>query len=683
MTQPSDIQNAHITWQDDGAPFSPDYDDVYFSRQGGLAETEHVFLRANDLQARWLAAEQQVNPGVFTVAELGFGTGLNFLSCWRLWQQTGCQRLRLHFISCEKHPLSHAALQQALLQWPELADLSSELLAHYPDHSGGYHRLILRANDDRAPAILLDLYYGDALALLQQQCSPGAGVDAWFLDGFTPAHNPELWSQDILDCIAGLSRTGTTLSSYSVTGRVVRALRELNFAVEKRQGFGNKRQMLFARKAGDDDTLDGTPDGTPDAQRRQSAVVIGAGLAGATAARALAGRGVTVTVLEQLADIAQGASGNSQAVVQMRLNKQADTHWQFHLHSYLYALRYYEDLARISNNAIDWHSCGVLTLDSAYTNTRHQSGKAAATVDGAVYSHYPTQLLHKVSAAQTQAISGIRLPEDGYLQPRGGWLNPAATCRVCLDHPLITVRRGIRVVAIENHNGRWQTLDDQHRQLTDSDILIVANSYAARDFRQTASYPVSPLRGQITEVPASSQSSDLKMVVCSERYLAPLSSNGQHCIGASYVKGSVGTELTAEEQVGNLEKSALVRDQLALDAPAELRGRASIRGSSGDYMPIAGSVPDPDLPETRYGGTQHLPPHDPAKTLTDPAPLPGLYITTGHGSHGTASCPVLAEHIACLAVGEASPLPLALAECVSPIRFIRRQRRRQHNQAKR
>lgn len=675
MTQPSDIQNADITWQDDGAPYSPDYDDVYFSRQGGMAETGHVFLRANDLQARWLAAEQHADPGVFTVAELGFGTGLNFLGCWQLWQQTGCQRLRLHFISCEKHPLSHAALQQALSQWPELADLSSELLAHYPDHSAGYHRLILRTNNDRTPAVLLDLYYGDALALLRQQCSPDARVDAWFLDGFTPAHNPELWSQDILDCIAGLSRAGTTLSSYSVTGRVVRALRELNFAVEKRQGFGNKRQMLFARKAGDDDT--------PGAHRGLSAVVIGAGLAGATTARALAGRGIKVTVLEQLADIAQGASGNSQAVVQMRLNKQADTHWQFHLHSYLYALRYYQDLARVCGNAIDWHSCGVLTLDSAYTNTRHHSDKSSPTIDAGVYSHYPAQLLCRVTADQTEAISGISLPEDGYLQPRGGWLNPAATCRICLDHPMITVRRGINVAAIENNNGRWHTLDKQHQQITDSDILVVANSYAARDFRQTASYPVSPLRGQITDVPASSKSPNLKMVVCSERYLAPISKDGQHCIGASYVKGSISTELTFEEQVDNLQKSALVRDQLALDAPAELRGRASIRGSSGDYMPIAGSVPDPDLPETRYGGAQHMAPHDPAQALTDPAPMPGLFITTGHGSHGTASCPLVAEHIACLATGEAAPMSLTLAEAVSPLRFIRRQRRRQRHQAKR
>ncbi|OFE11509.1 hypothetical protein PHACT_13280 [Pseudohongiella acticola] len=652
---PSNIENAHISWQEDGAPYSPDYDDVYFSRQGGMAETDHVFLTANNLQARWRTADQHPDAGVFTIAELGFGTGLNFLSCWRLWQQTACKRLRLHFISCEKHPLSVDALHQALSQWPELSDLSVQLLSHYPDHSGGYHRLLLRAGNNQSNRVVLDLYYGDALTLLQQQSSAQARVDAWFLDGFSPAHNPDLWSDAMLAGIAALSRPGTTLSSYSVTGRVVRALRVLDFDVEKRPGFGAKRQMLFARKAQ-------APDSPPEpslTNNVQHAVVIGAGLAGATVARALADRGIRVTVLEQLPAIARGASGNAQAIVQMRLNRQADTHWQFHLHSYLFALRYYRDLAAISDNAIAWHSCGVLTLDSAYTNTRHQAGNAARRREPDAYAHYPTRLLRRVSAGESREICGIDLTEDGYLQPQGGWLNPAATCRVCLEHPLITVRRNVRVAAISNNAGRWQCLDDHQQPMSDSDVLVVANSYLAREFQQSATYPVTALRGQITEVAASDASAALKMVVCTERYLAPANSDGLHCIGASYVKNSTATDLSENEQAENLEKSALIRQPVNLGAPAGLSGRASVRGGSGDYMPIAGVVPDPDLDGT------------------DPAPLPGLFISTGHGSHGTASCPILAEHIACLALAEASPLPVALAECIAPMRFIRRQRRRQ------
>jgi len=274
MMKPTDLQNANLTWQDDGAPYSPDYDDVYFSREGGLAETHYVFLQANNLVARWQALDAELiasdSHAVFTIGELGFGTGLNFLSCWRLWQQTACQRLQLHYISCEKHPLTHNALGKALQQWPELAQLSEQLLRFYPDHSVGYHRLPL-------PEITLDLYYGDALELLQQQSScdvspaaeptskPNARTDAWFLDGFTPAHNPALWSDEILQLIADRSRHGTTLSSYSVTGRVVRSLQATGFTVEKQKGFGPKRVMLFAQFSGStDDSTDDSTDRSPD-----------------------------------------------------------------------------------------------------------------------------------------------------------------------------------------------------------------------------------------------------------------------------------------------------------------------------------------------------------------------------------------------------------------------------------
>lgn len=663
----TDIENARLVWQEDGAPFSAEYEDVYFSREGGLAETHYVFLEANDLVARWRVLDAELvaadSYGVFTVAELGFGTGLNFLCCWRLWQQVACQRLRLQFISCEKHPLTTVALRQALQQWSDLGDLGELLLSQYPEHSAGIHRMLLgsRADDgiegSTRPEVLLDLYYGDALELLQQQSSADARVDAWFLDGFTPARNPALWSDEILQTIAGLSRAGTTLSSYSVTGRVVRKLRELGFAVEKRKGFGSKRQMLFGQM----------PGLAPLPPVSKTAVIIGAGLAGATAARALANRGVRVTVVESREDVAQGASGNPQAVLQLRLNKQPDIHWQFHTHSYLYALRFYAHLSTLDNNTISWHNCGVLTLDSAYTHTRDSSGDD-------VYSHYPEQLLRRAGADETETLCGVALPEGGYLQALGGWLNPAQSCEVCLKHPLISVITNTRINELQREGTQWLLKDKNSALIAAANIVVIANSYHAREFDQTRLYPVAPLRGQITQVAASDRSAALGMVVCSERYLAPVSPTGEHCIGASYVKRSTETQLSQIEQDENLARSSQIRQRLQLGEPDQLRGRASIRGSSGDYLPIAGAVPDPELPELTYGSSRHLVQGE--ESLGDPEALPGLFISTGHGSHGTVSCPVLAEHIACVALGEASPLPRALAECVAPIRFIRRQRRK-------
>jgi tRNA 5-methylaminomethyl-2-thiouridine biosynthesis bifunctional protein len=678
------LEQADLLWQDDGAPYSTRYSDVYFSRNGGLAETHHVFLEGNQLQRRWLELDASGLPGVFTICELGFGTGLNFLSCLRLWQQTACQHLRLHFISCEKHPLSLEALGKALQQWPELSALSELLLLCYPDHSPGYHRIPLLINNNQHRAlprqtVLLDLYFGDALELLSQQSSPVASINAWFLDGFSPAQNPSLWSEDILNIIAQRSQPGSTLSSYSVTGRVVRHLQSLGFAVEKRKGFGPKRHMLFAQ-------LQQNPAATAARQSSvRTAVVIGAGLAGATIARSLAQRGIQVTVLEQSPDIASGASGNQQAIVQLRLNKQADTQWEFNVHSYLYALRFYAHLDAQSDSVANWYNCGVLTLNSAYSNTR----EAADSHDsGLIYAHYPERLLLALNTQQVSALTGLALQEDGLWQPGGGWINPKNCTIECLSHPLITVKTRTFASRLEHHDGHWSVLghsaadidsDAPQQELIRADIVVIANSYAAKAFEQTADIPVSPLRGQVSHLPQNNVSTGLRQVICGQRYIAPANAEGTHCVGASYIKQSIDTSESEPEHRENIEKLGALASTLGFADQHPGSGRAGIRGASRDYMPIAGAVPDTALPEGCYGGALLSTPQGRKADSSgeDIARLPGLYISTGHGSHGSVSCPLIAEHIAAMICAELSPLPRPLSDLIDPARFIRRQRRRQ------
>lgn len=659
------LKPAELQWQDDGAPFSAQYGDVYFSRSGGLAETHHVFLDANALQQRWRELDALDRPGVFTIAELGFGTGLNFLACWQLWQQTGCQRLRLHFVSCEKHPLSTDALQKALQQWPELSAYSQQLLKQYPPAIPGYHRLLMPASNADQMPVTLDLYYGDALSLLGRQSSPLARIDAWFLDGFSPALNPELWSESLLDTIASLSHAGTTLSSYSVTGRVVRYLKTLGFSVEKRQGFGSKRQMLFARyDAGQ---------AKPSCPSR--AIVIGAGLAGATVARALAERGLQVQVIEQAQQPASGASGNRQAVVQLRLNKQTDAAWSFHVHSYLYALRYYEAI-RQSHSDFDWHACGVLTLESAYTFTRDLSiaGDSAPDTAENPWQHYPEVILNTLSASEIQALTGLAIDENGLWQPAGGWVNPGQCVSLCLQHPKISTLCSTRVTGLQREGNHWLVQTEQpgdHNSALQgvtltADCVVVANSYAARAFEQTGIYPVVPLRGQVSHLQQTGASKRIRQVICTQRYLAPADRDGLHCAGASYIKREENTDLSLKEHEDNLEKLGILSQLAGFSAETEMAGRASIRGASLDYLPIAGAVAEADL----------------SAASTDIHDVPGLYLSAGHGSHGTVSCPLIAEHIAALICHEASPLPKPQAELISPARFVKRQRRRQPHQRK-
>lgn len=692
------VTPAVIDWQEDGSPYSPLFDDIYFSRAGGLAETEHVFLQANELQQRWLkrdqalkaemldeggSSEAQPHRDTFILYELGFGTGLNFLACWRLWQQTAPQHLRLHYVSCEKHPLTLADLTRALQQWPELAEWRDQLLAQYHDHTAGCHRLVF-AN------ITLDLYFGDALAQLASHPAQQP-ADCWFLDGFTPPHNPELWQDELLTLIARRAAPGTTVSSYSVTGRVVRALKGYGFLVEKPPGFGHKRQMLKATmqvSSSETDTGQQTAEpqitkeqitkeqtATEQANRRHSTtgshkhqhiVVIGAGLAGATTAYALAKRGYAVTVIDSAQEVASGASGNPAAVVQLRLNRQADALWQFHLHCFLYAQRFYHRVNTESEQRIRWSPCGVLTLNSAYAKTRR-------SFEPGEFSHYPDSALTELTAAECQERTGLDLGEPGLYLPNGGTIDPKATTRYCLDQPGITVKLVHTVTALRREQQRWLLCNQDNETVATADIVILANSYGIQQFDVSERFPVTPLRGQISQIPATPDSQSLKPVICSERYLTP-AQDGYHCVGASYVKGSHDAAISVQEHRENRDKLGITAEALQLPEDTPSLGRASFRGSSGDYLPLAGAIPDPLTPQRQYGSTRHLP--DVAQTDNTISHLPGLFMNAGHGSHGSVSCPLLAEHIAAMITGEPSPLSQELADLVDPWRFDQREQKR-------
>ena len=670
------IENADIEWQESGAPYSRLFEDIYFSREGGLEETHHVFLQANDLVRRWQEADKG-GLALFTIAELGFGTGLNFLCCWRLWEQTALQNLRLHFISCEKYPIKLEALQQALSNWPQLKNFSDSLIEFYPDHSPGYHRLHLRSQNYLS-SITLDLYYGDAQEMLSQQLIDSRKkyqrnrqtkrrwkVDAWFLDGFAPRVNPDMWSPALLQTISALSGPGTSLSSYSVAGLVVRGLAAQGFTVEKRAGFGNKRQMLYAENAAAPTvkTIASTCSTAKSSTvSKIDVIVIGAGLAGCSTARQLAQRGYRVTVLEQDADIARHASGNPQAVLQCRLNRSASPEWNFNLQSYLYASRLYTLLAQSGD--IEWHNCGVLTLDSAYGNTRKKLNNKS-------YEHYSSRVLRRVSALQSSALSGVEIADNGFFLPHGGWLNPVALCRMYLQHPLISVHLNTKAERLQYEGSTWHVYAENNDISASAANVVIANSYCAANFDQSSMYPVMPLRGQVSYLKTTENSTQLTCVVCAESYIVP-ADGGRHSVGASYVKNSTDTALSTQEHQQNIAGISGQATSLGLDDSAVLSGRASIRGSTRDHMPILGQLPDPNNWHGIYGGAQDL--SAKSQALGNDF-FPGLYLNVGHGSHGLATTPLAAEYIACLIAGEPAPLQKIVAAFIEPQRFIQRAQR--------
>lgn len=210
-------QKADLEWRDDGVPVSARFDDPYFSASDGLAETRHVFLAGNGLPDRFCDG--------FHVAELGFGSGLNLLATWKAWEEAGA-KTPLRFTSFEAFPMEPQEMQRALAVWPELAEYAERLL------EGGLSM--------RTETLDLNVILGDARETLP---SWDGRADAWFLDGFSPARNPELWSPEILQAVADHTAPNGTFATYTAAGHVRRAMVSAGFTVGRPAGHGNKRHM--------------------------------------------------------------------------------------------------------------------------------------------------------------------------------------------------------------------------------------------------------------------------------------------------------------------------------------------------------------------------------------------------------------------------------------------------------
>jgi tRNA 5-methylaminomethyl-2-thiouridine biosynthesis bifunctional protein len=220
----------------DGVPFSAEFGDVYHSTEGGLAQARHVFLAGNGLPARWQ------DRASFTIVETGFGLGLNFLAAWDAWRADARRPARLHFVSLEKSPLDREDLAAALAPFDDLRALSLSLCRAWPPPIAGFHRIYFEGG-----GIALTLILGEAAECLPQL---DARADALFLDGFAPARNPAMWSPEVVRELARIAAPGATLATWTVAGGVRAALTDAGFAVEKRTGFGTKREMLVGVRPG-------------------------------------------------------------------------------------------------------------------------------------------------------------------------------------------------------------------------------------------------------------------------------------------------------------------------------------------------------------------------------------------------------------------------------------------------
>ncbi|SDM06645.1 tRNA 5-methylaminomethyl-2-thiouridine biosynthesis bifunctional protein [Franzmannia pantelleriensis] len=654
------LETARLDWQrDDGdleTPHSLAFGDVYFSRQDGRAETEHVFVEGNDLPRRF---REWCEPRPFVIGETGFGTGLNVLCAWACFTRHASPDARLHLVSTEKYPLARADLARALAAWPELAEAAARLVDQWPEPVAGVHRLWL---DER---VTLDLHFGDSAECL---AALDGRVDAWFLDGFAPSKNPQMWQPALFEAMSRKSRDGATFATFTCAGVVKRGLKAAGFAWRKVPGFGRKREMLAGEiaTAADEDARRTTPWFTPPAPRpARHVAVIGAGLAGASVAHALARRGLRVTLLDREAPGA-GASGNAQGALYIKLAVAPNAHSRVYLAGLLHSRRWLETL---DPEGALWQQSGVLQLANDSREAERQARFLAQhALPGSVVEGIDATTLAERSGLPPQAFSAARALD----YPGAGWVRPQALCQRLAASPGVAFQRG-EVMRLTPAGEGWRlTLADGTDLVADQ--VVIATAQLANRFDQTAELPLQAIRGQVSQVSLPEGMPVPRRVICAGGYVPP-PQEGVLTFGASFAPHDEGDEMREADHTTNLAELArtlpgfveALRTAGAELDPARMDGRAAVRAASPDKLPYAGPVPDAAAWRHDYAALTKD-----AKRIPDTPGThhPGLWISAAHGSRGLASAPLCAELIASRICDEPLPLPIDLADQLHPGRRL-------------
>ncbi len=639
------ITLANLSWKE-STPLSDKFEDIYFNVSQGEDESRFVFLDSNQVIPR------TVKNQLASIAETGFGTGLNFLITSSEWLHNASKNGGLTYISVEKFPLRKSDLQKALEQWSDFSELSKQLLDQYPIACEGYHTLTFAEG-----RIKLILMFGDAAECFSKL---HAEVDAWYLDGFAPSKNPEMWSPDLFEQIGRLSKPGTTFSTFTAAGIVRRGLQAVGFDIKKQKGFGRKREMLVGTFIEDKDLQPTKAPwfNIPNTSKPEQVVIVGGGLAGCSTAYALAKRGVEVTLIEKESELATAGSGNPQGALYAKLPIKPTKQGELHITGLLHTLNL---LKREDPEQTFWKQSGVAQLaTSAKEQKRQQS-----MIQG---DYYPESLVVHKQKEQLADILGTETHHSGLFFPETGWVSPKDLCQHLCKHENISIIH-TELTALEFSDDRWQ-LNTQDKQSLSATHVVICAAEQTKSFDQTTHLPLKTIRGQVSIINAPESTPVPKVVVCGEGYISP-EKDGQLCFGATFDLNGKERNVSSKDHLENISNLTEILPELGHKIAADkdqLTGRTAFRCSTPDYMPIVGPAPVYEqFTETfaqlrkdrkwNFGEAQ-------------PEHFPNLYVNTGHGSKGLITCPISAELLASMLCSEPLPLPKELIDMINPCRFI-------------
>lgn len=625
---------------------SDDFGDIYFSTESGLQESELVFLGGNNVTGRMRdmtgirdGTGGTFGTGRFTIAETGFGTGLNFLATLRQWRMLGEEigvdhMPRLHYIATEIAPLEADLIRDVLAGLPEIADDAAMMADILPPRWPGRHRRHICGG-----RVTLDLLYGDSLAMLARS---DFKADAWYLDGFAPAKNPAMWQDDLFRVMAEKSADDATVASFTAAGDVRRGLSDAGFTITRLPGFGRKRHRITGRReAGSGGRADIGAAPSPDEGRvDEEVIIIGAGIAGASVAAGLMRQGITPLVIGRGDGPHDGASGNIAAVQSPRLTAEESFSSQLAMTCYGYA----RWVARKTE-------AGLAERAVIYGwNDREQKRQTKILAQG-----LPQDFVRQGTSDAMAAATGLNAATGGMIFDHGGAVDPRVLTGALLGGAVSGGAKtlyGKTVTAINAITQGWQVRFDDGTDLTARQLVLAGGSGLAAltedwglDARQYPRLPFQVTAGRVSHLPPQSMADIMpdSAAMSFGGYMAT-ARDGVIALGATFDK-NINDKLDITQQVHE-DNIALLPDDLRACLPDSFgqdsddwTGRVSFRIASKDRHPVAGSLGD------------------------------GLYILTALGARGMVTGPLLGEYVACLMTDAPSPLDHGMASVVNPMRF--------------
>jgi tRNA 5-methylaminomethyl-2-thiouridine biosynthesis bifunctional protein len=683
-----------------GVPYSPLYDDVYHAggagegtgkdRGGDWARAQHVFLAGNGLPGRW---QQRTR---FVILELGFGLGNNFLATWAAWHHDPARCEHLVFISIEKHPLRRDDLARVhglsstatgtagpaadeghpgkQPDGPDDADragrqaLATRLVADWPTLTPGLHTLHFN-EPDSAQRVSLILALGDVAEMLPALL---AHADAFYLDGFAPSKNPQMWDRHLLSRLNRLAAPGATAASWVEAPGLRDALAEAGFVLARQPGFMQARyQPRYTAPA----PAGGLWPAPPDAQRH--ALIIGAGLAGCSAALALCREGWRVTLIDQHAGPAMATSGNPGGLFHAIVHGDDGLHARTHRAAALATWRQVHPW--IASGELPGFDAGLIRLDE------HTSAERAHAV--IEHLQLPADFVQWLSQPQAAELAGVPVPCGGWLLHQAGWLQPGAYAQLMLQEAAHWARQhgqSLHCVwgqaaerLVQADDAQWQAWGPDGL-LAQAPTIVLCNANDAALLPETlpavaatAALPLVPTRGQITEVQTAAHQRLPRVPIAGSGYALALSPQRLLC-GATSQKDDPDTRVRHDDHAHNLGQAAQL-GALPDNAvgPYQLSGRVGWRAVTPDRLPLIGALP---LPVDQLVGA-----HKPRR-LDQVRLIPrrrnaqgGLYTLSGLGSRGITWAALAGELLAHWVTGAPCPVEADLRDALDPARFLVRE----------